>query len=154
MHVGKDSLDVRGGSHGVVVGYTSNETEDRMSLAHSLATRVGKMLTVMRKSGLLWWLRPDGRVQVKIQYLQKVGGSVKPQRILTVVSVTQHAESLKDTRCGEVAGFTGPDATASSMEEMSKLIVEEVMKKTLEEIMLKSGRPAPQQADDSTEESA
>ena len=80
-------MDVRGGSHGVVVGYTSNETEDRMSLAHSLATRVGKMLTVMRKSGLLWWLRPDGRVQVKIQYLQKVGGSVRPQRILTVVSV-------------------------------------------------------------------
>merc|ERR1739844_788293 len=43
---------------------------------------------------------------------------------------------------GEVAGYTGPDATAPSMEEMNKLIVEEVVKKTLAEITLKSGKPA------------
>merc|ERR1712046_32677 len=46
------------------------------------------------------------------------------------------------TRCKEVAGYTGPDATAPSMEEMNKLIVEEVVKKTLEEIMGKNGKPA------------
>merc|ERR1712190_333603 len=45
-------------------------------------------------------------------------------------------------RCKEVAGYTGPDATAPSMEEMNKLIVEEVVKKTLAEITLKSGKPA------------
>merc|ERR1712223_1882716 len=55
---------------------------------------------------------------------------------------TQHAEPLKATRCKDVAGYTGPDATAPSMEEMNKLIVEEVVKKTLEEITLKSGKPA------------
>merc|ERR1739838_1052381 len=43
---------------------------------------------------------------------------------------------------GEVAGYTGPDATAPSMEEMNKLIVEEVVKKTLAGITLKSGKPA------------
>merc|ERR1712203_1300775 len=43
---------------------------------------------------------------------------------------------------GEVAGYTGPDATAPSMEEMNKLIVEEVVKKTLQEIKLKNGKPA------------
>merc|ERR1712170_136073 len=43
---------------------------------------------------------------------------------------------------GEVAGYTGPDATAPSMDEMNKLIVEEVVKKTLSEIKLKNGEPA------------
>merc|ERR1711998_419367 len=42
----------------------------------------------------------------------------------------------------EVAGYSGPDATAPSMEEMNKLIVEKVVVKTLEEIVLKNGRPA------------
>merc|ERR1712060_890669 len=52
------------------------------------------------------------------------------------------AEPLKATRCKEVAGYTGPDATTPSMEEMNKLIVEEVVKKTLEEIKLKNGESA------------
>merc|ERR1712032_115675 len=69
-------------------------------------------------------------------------GSVEPQKIHTVVISTQHAEPLKATRRKEVAGYTGPDATAPSMEEMNKLIVEEVVKKTLEEIKLKSGASA------------
>merc|ERR1711912_106924 len=62
--------------------------------------------------------------------------------IHTVVISTQHAEPLKATRCKEVAGYTGPDATAPSMEEMNKLIVEKVVKATLEEIKLKSGESA------------
>merc|ERR1711971_152903 len=76
------------------------------------------------------------------QYKQKADGSVEPQKIHTVVISTQHAEPLKATRCKEVAGYTGPDATAPSMEEMNKLIVEKVVKKTLEDIKLKNGQPA------------
>merc|ERR1712187_1025675 len=75
-------------------------------------------------------------------YVQKVDGSVEPQKIHTVVISTQHAEPLKATRRKEVAGYSGPDATAPSMEEMNKLIVEEVVKKTLKEIILKNGKPA------------
>merc|ERR1712088_472066 len=86
--------------------------------------------------------RPDGKTQVTIQYLQREDGSVEPQKIHTVVISTQHAEPLKATRRKEVAGYSGPDATAPSMEEMNKLIVEEVVKKTLAEITLKSGKPA------------
>merc|ERR1711923_245446 len=86
--------------------------------------------------------RPDGKTQVTIQYLQRADGSVEPQKIHTVVISTQHAEPLKATRCKEVAGYKGPDATAPSMEEMNKLIVEEVVKKTLAEITLKNGKPA------------
>merc|ERR1712038_2204829 len=60
----------------------------------------------------------------------------------TVVISTQHAEPLKAVRTKECAGYTGPEATAPSMEEMNKLIVEEVVKKTLSEIILKNGKPA------------
>merc|ERR1711879_985200 len=142
VHVGKDDMDVGAGDQGIMFGYASDETEDCMPLTHGMATRLGKTLTDVRKSGELWWLRPDGKTQVTIEYLQKSDGSVEPKKIHTVVISTQHAEPLKATRCKEVAGYTGPDATAPSMEEMNKLIVEEVVKKTLSEIKLKNGQAA------------
>merc|ERR1712130_792612 len=77
-----------------------------------------------------------------IEYKQKADGSVEPQKIHTVVISTQHAEPSKATRKKEVAGYTGPDATAPSMKEMNDLIVEKVVKRTLSEIKLKNGQPA------------
>merc|ERR1712110_157451 len=142
VHVGKDDLDVGAGDQGIMFGYATDETEDCMPLTHSMATRLGKKLTDVRKSGELWWLRPDGKTQVTIEYEQKEDGSVEPQKIHTVVISTQHAEPSKAVRKTEVAGYKGPDATAPSMEEMNKLIVEEVVKKTLEEIKLKNGKAA------------
>merc|ERR1712054_622305 len=76
----------------------------------------------------------DGKTQVTIGYLQKADGSVEPQKFHTIVISTQHAEPSKATRCKEVAGYTGPDATAPSMEKM--------IKATLSEIKLKNGSPA------------
>jgi len=113
-----------------------------MPLTHSMATRLGKKLTDVRKSGDLWWLRPDGKTQVTIEYLQRADGSVEPQKIHTVVISTQHAEPSKAVRSKECAGYTGPEMTAPSMEEMNKLIVEKVIKATLQEIKLKNGKPA------------
>jgi len=107
-----------------------------------LATKLGKKLTDVRKSGLLWWLRPDGKTQVTIEYLQKADGSVEPQKFHTIVISTQHAEPSKAVRTKECAGYSGEEMTAPSMEEMNKLIVEEVVKKTLSEIKLKNGKPA------------
>merc|ERR1712164_208039 len=138
----RDDMDVGAGDQGIMFGYASDETEDCMPLTHSMATTLGKTLTDVRKSGELCWLRPDGKTQVTIEYVQKADGSVEPRKIHTVVISTQHAEPLKATRRAEVAGYTGPDATAPSMDEMNKLIVEEVIKKTLEEITLKNGKPA------------
>jgi len=142
VHVGKEDLDVGAGDQGIMFGYATDETEDCMPLTHSVATKMGKTLTDVRKNGKLWWLRPDGKTQVTIQYLQRVDGSVEPQKIHTIVISTQHAEPSKATRCKEVAGYTGPDETAPSMEEMNRLIVEDVVKKTLSEINLKNGQPA------------
>merc|ERR1712039_83967 len=124
------------------MGYASDETEDCMPLTHSMATRLGKTLTDVRKSGECWWLRPDGKTQVTIEYQQKADGSVEPTKIHTVVISTQHAEPLKATRKKEVEGYDGADETAPSMEEMNKLIIEKVVKRTLSEIILKNGKPA------------
>merc|ERR1711992_371346 len=77
-----------------------------------------------------------------IEYVNKSDGSVEPLKIHTVVISTQHAEPSKATRCKEVAGYTGADETAPSMEEMNKLIEEKVIKRTLSEIKLKNGKPA------------
>merc|ERR1711971_1094212 len=142
VHVARDEMDVGAGDQGIMFGYASDETEDCMPLTHSMATRLGKKLTDVRKSGKLWWLRPDGKTQVTIQYLQKADGSVEPQKIHTVVISTQHAEPSKAVRSKECAGYKGPEMTAPSMEEMNKLIVEEVIKETLKEITLKNGKAA------------
>jgi len=113
-----------------------------MPLTHSMATRLGKKLTDVRKSGELWWLRPDGKTQVSIEYKQNADGSVEPTKVHTVVISTQHAEPLKATRRSEVAGYDGADETAPSMEDMNRLIEERVIRRTLEEIILKNGQPA------------
>merc|ERR1712072_592913 len=142
VHVGKEDLDVGAGDQGIMFGYASDETENCMPLTHSMATRLGKKLTDVRKSGELWWSRPDGKTQVTIEYLQKADGSVEPLKIHTVVISTQHVEPSKATRTKECAGYKGPEMTAPSMEETNKLIIEEVVKETLKEITLKNGKPA------------
>merc|ERR1711981_163407 len=140
VHVGKDDLDVGAGDQGIMFGYASDETAVCMPLTILIATRLGKKLTDVRKSGELWWLRPDGKTQVTIQYKQKADGSVEPQKIHTVVISTQHAEPLKAVRTKEVAGYSGPEMTAPSMEDMNQAIVEDVIKETLKEIILKNGQ--------------
>jgi S-adenosylmethionine synthetase len=142
VHVGKEDMDVGAGDQGIMFGYATDETEDCMPLTHSVATKLGKTLTDVRKDGSLWWLRPDGKTQVTIEYLQKADGSVEPQKFHTIVISTQHAEPLKAKRSKECAGYTGPEMTAPSMEDMNKQIVEKVIKKTLSDIKLKSGKPA------------
>merc|ERR1712203_933136 len=142
VHVGKDEMDVGAGDQGIMFGYASDETEDCLPLTHSVATKLGKKLTDVRKSGDLWWLRPDGKTQVTIKYVQKADGSVEPQQIHTVVISTQNAEPGKAVRTKEVEGYAGEEMTAPSMEDMNKLIEEKVIQATLKEIMLKNGQPA------------
>jgi len=142
VHVGKEDLDIGAGDQGIMFGYASDETADCMPLTHSVATKLGKKLTDVRKDGSLWWLRPDGKTQVTIEYKQHADGSVEPLKFHTVVISTQHAEPLKAVRTKECAGYSGPEMTAPSMEEMNKLIVEKVVKETMKEIKLKNGQPA------------
>jgi len=142
VHVGKDEMDVGAGDQGIMFGYASDETKSTMPLTHYLATRLGKVLTEVRKSGKLWWLRPDGKTQVTIQYKQHADGSVEPIMIHTVLISTQHAEPLKAVRSVECVGYTGPEEKAPSMDEMNEQIIQHVIIKTLEGIVLKNGKPA------------
>merc|ERR1719453_2603366 len=142
VHVGKDEMDVGAGDQGIMFGYASDETEDCMPLTHLVATRLGKKLTDVRKDGSLWWLRPDGKTQVTVEYKQNSDGSVEPLKVHTVVISTQHAAPCTAKRSEECPGYSGTEMTAPSMEEMNKLIVEHVVKATLSEIKLKNGKAA------------
>merc|ERR1712118_503951 len=142
VHVGKDEMDVGAGDQGIMFGYASDETEVCMPLTILIATRLGKKLTDVRKDGSLWWLRPDGKTQVTVEYKQKADGSVEPLKVHTVVISTQHAAPGVAKRSEECAGYDGKEMIAPSMEEMNKQIVEHVVKKTLEETILKNGKNA------------
>jgi len=146
--VGKTDLDVGAGDQGIMFGYASDETADCMPLTHLIATRLGKTLTEVRKDGSLWWLRPDGKTQITIEYVQKADGSVEPKKIHTIVISTQHAEPSKAVRTKEQSGkdlrgaYTGKEETAPSMAAMNELIHEKVILATLDSIMLKNGKPS------------
>merc|ERR1719428_2397207 len=142
VHVGKDDLNVGAGDQGIMFGYASDETEDCMPLTHLIATRLGKKLTDVRKDGSLWWLRPDGKTQVTIEYQENLDGSMEPLKIHTVVISTQHAEPSKAVRSKECDGYKGPEMTAPTMEMMNKHIEKDVIVACLEEIKLKNGKPA------------
>jgi S-adenosylmethionine synthetase len=148
VHVGKSDLDVGAGDQGIMFGYASDETADCMPLTHLIATRLGKQLTDVRKDGSLWWLRPDGKTQITIEYVQKADGSVEPKKIHTIVISTQHAEPLKQKRTLEQAGkdmrgkYTGEEMIAPSMADMNEAIHEHVILATLNAIMLKNGKPS------------
>jgi len=156
VHVGKSELDVGAGDQGIMFGYASDETESCMPLTHLFATKLGKQLTDVRKDGTLWWLRPDGKTQVTIEYKQHTDGSVTPLKIHTVVISTQHAEPSKAKRSEEQDGkdnrpaYTGDEQIAPSMSEMNDLIHEHVVVKTLESITLKNGQSALSIYDKST----
>jgi len=148
VHVGKSDLDVGAGDQGIMFGYASDETANCMPLTIFMATQLGKKLTDVRKDGSLWWLRPDGKTQVTIEYKQHTDGSVEPMMIHTVVISTQHAEPLKQKRSEEQPGtdnrgkYTGAEMIAPSMEEMNELIHDKVIVATLDGITLKNGKPA------------
>jgi len=148
VHVGKSDLDVGAGDQGIMFGYASDETENFMPLTHMMATQLGKRLTDVRKDGSLWWLRPDGKTQVTIEYKQHTDGAVTPLKIHTVVISTQHAEPKVAKRTTEQSGkdnrgaYTGDEQIAPSMDEMNELIHEHVVMATLKSIKLKNGSSA------------
>ena len=109
------------GDQGMMFGYACDETPELMPLAISLAHKLAKRLTQVRKSGELTYLRPDGKTQVTVEYDE----NRRPVRVDTVVISTQHAPEaeLEQIRRDMIERVIKPTVPEGLLDENTKYLI-------------------------------
>ena len=109
------------GDQGMMFGFACTQTKELMPAPIAYAHNLTKALTHARESGLLPWLRPDGKSQVSVEY----GPDGLPARIDTVVVSTQHADSIAidDLRKAVIETVIEPNLPSRLLDENTKYYV-------------------------------
>ena len=109
------------GDQGMMFGFACTQTKELMPAPIAYAHNLTKALTHARKSGLLPWLRPDGKSQVSVQY----AADGTPERIDTVVVSTQHAPdiAIEDLRAQVIEKIIQPNLPSRLLDEKTKYYV-------------------------------
>ena len=115
-----DGLDTGAGDQGLMFGYACDETPELMPLPISLAHKLARQLTAVRKNGTLDYLRPDGKTQVTVEYNDDV-----PVRVDTIVISSQHSDAvtLEQIRADIIKNVIEPIVPASLMDGETKIYV-------------------------------
>ena len=115
-----DGLDTGAGDQGLMFGYACDETPELMPLPISLAHKLARQLTDVRKNGTLDYLRPDGKTQVTVEYHDDI-----PVRVDTIVVSSQHSDAvtLEQIREDIIENVIKPIVPASLMDAETKIYV-------------------------------
>ncbi len=108
------------GDQGIMFGYATDETKNYMPYALDLAHKLAKQLTKVRKTNEIPYLRPDGKVQVTVEYEEDV-----PKRIDTILVSTQHLEetSMEELKKAIIERVIFPIVPAEKIDENTKIYV-------------------------------